>query len=187
MVERVRHAFRRHCVSFRTEFSRHCQRLRLLRFSDCRRVVTVHDSYSMPGGMRYPEGRSLTARRRTFREGIRLRAGERFAAGEKSAVVGKDLWVGIRSASKVVALRARRAERSGGVRDACRTTPSCPDALGVELMVKCLLGLAGHSCRQFLPGLVPEICEARSLGWTVNNPVQFPVSVTGHLRTCSPA
>ncbi|MEU8837264.1 winged helix-turn-helix domain-containing protein [Streptomyces sp900116325] len=60
--------------------------------------------------MRYPEGGGLTAERRAFREGIRLKAGVRFAAGEKTAVIAKDLRVSVRSVE-----RWRRARREGGL------------------------------------------------------------------------
>ncbi|WP_331755692.1 winged helix-turn-helix domain-containing protein [Streptomyces sp. NBC_01643] len=60
--------------------------------------------------MRYPEGGGLTAERRAFREGIRLRAGRRFVAGEETAVIAKDLRVSVRSVE-----RWRRAWREGGL------------------------------------------------------------------------
>lgn len=52
----------------------------------------------------------MTAERRAFREGIRLQSGGRFAAGEKTAAIGRDLRVSVRSVE-----RWRRAWREGGL------------------------------------------------------------------------
>ncbi|MET9375807.1 winged helix-turn-helix domain-containing protein [Streptomyces sp. NPDC002992] len=61
--------------------------------------------------MRYPQGGGLTAERQHSREGLRLRAGERFALGEASAAIAKDLRVSVRSVQ-----RWRRTWNDGGPR-----------------------------------------------------------------------
>ncbi|MFJ3926348.1 hypothetical protein [Streptomyces sp. NPDC090022] len=42
----------------------------------------------------------MTAERRAFRDGIRLKAGGLFAAGEKTAVIAKELRVIVRSVQR---------------------------------------------------------------------------------------
>ncbi|MGW6893157.1 IS630 family transposase [Streptomyces chartreusis] len=61
--------------------------------------------------MRYAQGGGLSDERRQFREGIRLRAAERFAAGEPSSVIAKELRVSVRSVQ-----RWRRSWDKGGPR-----------------------------------------------------------------------
>lgn len=61
--------------------------------------------------MRYAQGGGLTDERRRFREGIRMRAAERFAEGEPSAAIAKELRVSVRSVQ-----RWRRAWDKGGPR-----------------------------------------------------------------------
>ncbi|MFF1505640.1 winged helix-turn-helix domain-containing protein [Streptomyces sp. NPDC058316] len=93
--------------------------------------------------MRCPEGGGLTAERRAFREGIRLRAGRRFAAGERTAVIAKDLRVSVRSVE-----RWRRAWREGGLK-ALRSagpanSPAVSDAQFAVLEEKLGKGPAAH-------------------------------------------
>ncbi|WP_433916361.1 IS630 family transposase [Streptomyces sp. NBC_01744] len=93
--------------------------------------------------MRYPEGGGLTAERRAFREGIRLKAGGRFAAGEKTAVIAKDLRVSVRSVE-----RWRRAWREGGL-EALRSagpanSPAVTDAQFAVLEEELGKGPAAH-------------------------------------------
>lgn len=61
--------------------------------------------------MRYAQGGGLTAERREFREGLRLKAAERFARGETNAVIARDLRVSVRSVQ-----RWRRTWREGSPR-----------------------------------------------------------------------
>ena len=67
------------------------------------------DPRAVPVVMRYAQGGGLTAERRTFREGIRREAAERFARGEETSVIAKDLRVSDRSVE-----RWGRAWREGG-------------------------------------------------------------------------
>lgn len=61
--------------------------------------------------MRYAQGGGVTDERRRFREGIRLKAAERFAQGEPSSAIAKELQVSVRSVQ-----RWRRAWDEGGPR-----------------------------------------------------------------------
>ncbi|MDQ0941141.1 winged helix-turn-helix domain-containing protein [Streptomyces sp. V1I1] len=61
--------------------------------------------------MRYAQGGGLSDERRQLREGIRMMAAERFALGEPSAVIAKELRVGVRSVQ-----RWRRSWNKGGPR-----------------------------------------------------------------------
>jgi transposase len=61
--------------------------------------------------MRYAQGGGLSDERRQFREGIRLRAAERFAAGDPSSAIAKELRVSVRSVQ-----RWRRSWDKGGPR-----------------------------------------------------------------------
>lgn len=93
--------------------------------------------------MRYPEGGSLTAERRAFREEVRLQAGARFAAGDKTAVIVKDLRVSVRSVE-----RWRRAWREGGT-EALRSagpanSPTVTDAQFAVLEEELGKGPAAH-------------------------------------------
>ncbi|WP_434975104.1 transposase [Streptomyces collinus] len=47
--------------------------------------------------MRHPQGGGLTAERQRLREGLRLKAAERFPQGEASSVIAKALRVNVRS------------------------------------------------------------------------------------------
>lgn len=71
--------------------------------------------------MRYPQEGGLTAERQQFREGLRLRAAERFALGEASAAIAKDAGqcpVGAAVAADV----ERRWSESSAVAGACVIT-----------------------------------------------------------------
>ncbi|CAM5696021.1 transposase [Streptomyces canus] len=61
--------------------------------------------------MRYPQGSGLNTERQQFREGLRLKAAERFTQGEASSVIAKDLRVSVRSVQ-----RWRQACDEGGPR-----------------------------------------------------------------------
>ncbi|MFJ6868523.1 transposase [Streptomyces termitum] len=61
--------------------------------------------------MRYPQGGGLTAERQQFREGLRLKAAERFAQGEAGSVIAKALRVSVRSVQ-----RWRQTWEEGGPR-----------------------------------------------------------------------
>jgi len=78
--------------------------------------------------MRYAQGGGLTDERRVFRERLRLEAAERFRRGEASAVIARDLRVGVRSVQ-----RWRRAWSEGGPRALVSKGPASWPLLSDEL------------------------------------------------------
>ncbi|WP_425579556.1 IS630 family transposase [Streptomyces coacervatus] len=93
--------------------------------------------------MRYAQGGGLSDERRQFREGIRLRAAERFAGGEPSSAIAKELRVSVRSVQ-----RWRRTWDKGGPR-ALRSAgsaspPRLSEAQFVQLEAELAKGPVAH-------------------------------------------
>ncbi|MFF0066389.1 winged helix-turn-helix domain-containing protein [Streptomyces sp. NPDC005279] len=93
--------------------------------------------------MRYAQGGGLTVERREFREGLRLKAAERFARGETNALIARDLRVGVRSVQ-----RWRRTWREGGPRALASTgsasLPRLSEAQFAQLEVELAKGPVAH-------------------------------------------
>jgi transposase len=94
-------------------------------------------------GMRYAQGGGLTAKRREFRERLRLEAAERFTRGEENAVIAKDLRVSVRSVQ-----RWRRAWRESGIRALASQGPASVPRLShaqfAQLEAELTKGAAAH-------------------------------------------
>ncbi|WP_435862528.1 IS630 family transposase [Streptomyces phaeochromogenes] len=93
--------------------------------------------------MRYAQGGGLSDERRQFREGVRLRAAERFAAGEPSSVIAKELRVSVRSVQ-----RWRRSWDRGGPRALRSAGSASPPRLSevqfAQLEAELARGLVAH-------------------------------------------
>lgn len=86
--------------------------------------------------MRYAQGGGLSDERRQFREGIRMKAAERFAAGEPSSAIAKELRVSVRSVQRwrrAWDKRGPRALRSPGSASPPRLSESQFAQLEAEL------------------------------------------------------
>ena len=96
--------------------------------------------------MRYAQDGGLSDERRQFREGVRMRAAERFAQGEPSSVIAKELRVSVRSVQR------RRAWEKGGPQALRSTGSASPPGLSEPQFGQLEVELAKEPPRARLAG-----------------------------------